>query len=163
MGKTMGIGSSALKGAGIGMMLGPVGAAVGGLIGGIYGAITEFNKPSPGVDNTGSIGMKHGGLITEPIEGVGLSGMKYSFGEDGVNERVTPVGKNGPGNNGGGGKTSIDISFKTPLTIKAEGGVSEEQVNEIVMSSMMLGKLGTAIKMAMSSNGNGGVLNPNPS
>ena len=66
MGKTMGIGSSALKGAGIGMMLGPVGAAVGGLIGGIYGAITEFNKPSPGVDNTGSIGMKHGGLITEP-------------------------------------------------------------------------------------------------
>ena len=31
------------------------------------------------------------------------------------------------------------------------------------MSSMMLGKLGTAIKMAMSSNGNGGVLNPNPS
>jgi hypothetical protein len=41
-GKLLGIGSSALKGAGMGMMFGPWGAAIGGVLGGLYGAYDEF-------------------------------------------------------------------------------------------------------------------------
>jgi hypothetical protein len=41
-GKWLGVGSSALKGAGIGMMFGPWGAAIGGVLGGLYGAYDEF-------------------------------------------------------------------------------------------------------------------------
>lgn len=42
-GKLMGVGSSALKGAGMGMnMFGPWGAAIGGVLGGLYGAYDEF-------------------------------------------------------------------------------------------------------------------------
>jgi hypothetical protein len=41
-GKLLGVGSSALKGAGIGMMFGPWGAAIGGVLGGLYGAYDEF-------------------------------------------------------------------------------------------------------------------------
>jgi hypothetical protein len=42
LGKAAGIGSSALKGAGMGMMFGPWGAAIGGVLGGLYGAYDEF-------------------------------------------------------------------------------------------------------------------------
>ena len=41
-GKFLGVGSSALKGAGMGMMLGPWGALIGGILGGAYGAFNEF-------------------------------------------------------------------------------------------------------------------------
>ena len=41
-GKFLGVGSSALKGAGMGMMFGPWGAAIGGVLGAAYGAYDEF-------------------------------------------------------------------------------------------------------------------------
>lgn len=41
-GKWLGVGSSALKGAGMGMMFGPWGAAIGGVLGAAYGAYDEF-------------------------------------------------------------------------------------------------------------------------
>jgi hypothetical protein len=41
-GKLLGVGSAALKGAGMGMMFGPWGAAIGGVLGGLYGAYDEF-------------------------------------------------------------------------------------------------------------------------
>ena len=44
LGKGLGIGGSALTGAGIGMMFGPWGAAIGGLIGAGYGAYQELSK-----------------------------------------------------------------------------------------------------------------------
>jgi hypothetical protein len=43
-GKLLGVGSSALSGAAMGMMLGPIGALVGGLLGAGYGAFNEFGK-----------------------------------------------------------------------------------------------------------------------
>ena len=47
-GKALGISSSALSGAGAGMMFGPWGALIGGILGGAYGAYNEFNKPEAG-------------------------------------------------------------------------------------------------------------------
>jgi len=56
-GKLLGVGSSALKGAGIGMMFGPWGAAIGGVLGGLYGAYDEFiakgEDANQAVDNVG--------------------------------------------------------------------------------------------------------------
>ena len=42
LGKGLSIGSSALTGASIGMLFGPVGAAIGGGLGAIYGTYKEF-------------------------------------------------------------------------------------------------------------------------
>ena len=52
-GKLMGIGGSALKGAGMGMMFGPWGAAIGGILGGLYGIYDEFmsKEKSPEATN----------------------------------------------------------------------------------------------------------------
>src|SRR5690606_28431067 len=50
-GKAMGVGSSALEGAGMGMMFGPWGALIGGLLGAGYGAFKEFSTE----DKKGSI------------------------------------------------------------------------------------------------------------
>jgi hypothetical protein len=62
-GKALGIGSSALQGAGLGMMFGPWGAAIGGLLGAAYGAYNEF---SGGDERTG----RGGGNITRVNDGV---------------------------------------------------------------------------------------------
>jgi len=45
MGKALGIGSSALYGAGMGAMFGPLGMAIGGALGGLYGTYNELSKP----------------------------------------------------------------------------------------------------------------------
>ncbi len=47
LGKGLGIGASALQGAGLGMMFGPWGAAIGALLGGAYGAYQEFGGDGP--------------------------------------------------------------------------------------------------------------------
>ena len=43
------------------------------------------------VDTGASWGLQHGGMINEPIWGIGKSGQKYKFGEAGP-ERITPTG-----------------------------------------------------------------------
>jgi TP901 family phage tail tape measure protein len=53
--------------------------------------------------------MANGGVITEPIFGVGASGRTYSFGENYQPERVTPMW------HGGGGGTTVSITFAGPV------------------------------------------------
>lgn len=50
----------------------------------------------------GQVAMKNGGIIAEPIFGVGASGRTYSFGEHYMPERVTPYA-------GGGGHSSTTV------------------------------------------------------
>jgi len=76
--------------------------AVGTFIGGLFGGGATGKKT----------GMASGGMITEPIAGIGTStGRRYTFGESGA-ERVTPVNQMGVESNGGQGgnmTTSINI------------------------------------------------------
>jgi TP901 family phage tail tape measure protein len=73
------------------------------------------------------IAMANGGMIKEPIFGVGQSGASYSFGEGGRHERVTPVGSGG-----GGGTTVVTLNVNVPPSANlADVG---RTVNEVLES-----------------------------
>jgi hypothetical protein len=59
---TADIGSSALTGAGMGALLGPIGAAVGGVLGAGYGLYKNMNTEEPGKDKPK---MADGGIVTK--------------------------------------------------------------------------------------------------
>jgi hypothetical protein len=61
------------------------------------------------------IAMKNGGMIREPIFGVGASGATYSFGEGGVHERVIPMG-----GGGGGGAVGLTVVNHGVIGSRAE-------------------------------------------
>ena len=63
-----------------------------------------FVRPDYDPSNPAQEQMAHGGIIREPIYGVGKSGKTYSFGEQGA-EMVTPMGK-------GVGGSSITINIQ---------------------------------------------------
>jgi hypothetical protein len=64
----------------------------------------------------GHVAMKDGGMITEPVFGIGASGRTYSFGEDYQAERVTPMWQTGSHRGGGGGNvTSISLTVNAPV------------------------------------------------
>jgi hypothetical protein len=157
MGKTMGVGSSALKGAGIGMMLGPVGAAVGGLIGGIYGAVQEFNKPAPGIDQTGAI--EDGILADGKITSIDSKDKVFEISKPGG--AYDKAANSGPSASGGnsGGSSKIHITFGD-ITVKSDDGVGKIDLDK---DSAFIRELATKIKESLSMSANGGVLNPNPS
>ena len=69
-----------------------------------------------------------GGIIDEPVAGVGLdSGDDYLFGEAGA-ERVTPIGQSET--SGGGGSKIINISI--PITVNGvESGNTEEMIEKM--------------------------------
>ena len=60
----------------------------------------------PGLFGGGYQGYRSGGIITEPIFGLGMSGKAYTFGEGGIHERVTPLGSGG----GAGGNIYISVA-----------------------------------------------------
>ena len=60
--------------------------------------------------------MKNGGIISEPIFGVGASGRTYSFGENYQPERVTPMWHGGAG----GGSISVTVVNQGVIGSKAE-------------------------------------------
>ncbi len=98
-------------------------------------------------------------MMTEPIVGVGASGRKYSFGEDGVNERVTPVGNGKPGTGSPGTTTNVKISFDE-IIVKSDDNVGKIDLEK---DSAFMRMLATKIKEELSRTANGGVLSPNPS
>lgn len=63
------------------------------------------------------IAMKNGGMIREPIVGVGKSGATYSFGEGGIQERVTPMGHGA--SNAGGNTIQITIHNSVATGVNA--------------------------------------------
>ncbi|MBU2662861.1 hypothetical protein KOI35_05005 [Actinoplanes bogorensis] len=61
------------------------------------------------------IAMQNGGVIREPVLGIGASGRSYSFGDGYRPERVVPMGA-GPGAGSGGGSVyNIRIEPKIPV------------------------------------------------
>jgi len=120
-GKALGVGSSMLKGAGMGMMLGPWGAAIGAVLGGIYGAYNEYSDESKGIG---------GAQMQDFISRPGENPVSFS-------EKDTLVGakKGGPIDKmldgGGGTKPStgkVLIEFNKPLMI--EGNIDLTSGNQ---------------------------------
>jgi TP901 family phage tail tape measure protein len=64
------------------------------------------------------IAMNNGGVITEPVMGVGASGRTYSFGENYQPERVIPNWQGGGG--GGGSSISVTVVNQGVIGSKAE-------------------------------------------
>jgi TP901 family phage tail tape measure protein len=77
-----------------------------------YSALVENQHNFAGGNAHDHWAMKNGGVISEPIFGVGASGRTYSFGENYQPERVTPMWQN---TGGGGGVTNVDVTVNAPV------------------------------------------------
>jgi hypothetical protein len=158
LGKAMGVGSSALTGAAMGMMLGPVGALVGGILGAAYGAFSEYGGPEKGTYDPTTF--KPAGDIMSPAKGI----TKISTKEGGLfnpskNDDIVAA----PGAikaMQGGGSSNIKISFDDILVKSDDGSTGKIDLEN---DSAFMAQLATKIKESMSMTANGGVLNPNPS
>jgi hypothetical protein len=84
--------------------------------GGIFQKIEDLINKIPNAYNTESIiGMANGGMINEPVVGMGLrSGTSYAFGERGVPEMVMPMDRIVPRNYGGYPSTlEVNVNMKS--------------------------------------------------
>jgi hypothetical protein len=161
-GKAMGIGSSALQGAGMGAMLGPWGALIGGLLGGAYGAYNEFSSGGGGVEPDDLSGK---GLTLN--DGVIMDGKITPFDKKddvlkfqktgGAIDKAVATG--GAGMSNIGGTTKIHISFDE-LKVSSDGNVGTIDLSR---DSSFMRELATKLKQSINQTANGGVLNPNPS
>ncbi len=161
-GKAMGIGSSALQGAGMGAMLGPWGALIGGLLGGAYGAYNEFSSGGGGVEPDDLSGK---GLTLN--DGVIMDGKITPFDKKddvlkfqktgGAIDKAVATG--GAGMSNIGGTTKIHISFDE-LKVSSDGNVGTIDLSR---DSSFMRELATKLKQSINETANGGVLNPNPS
>ena len=116
------------------------GAAYGGITDPVANAISAVNyimsrygspQNIPGVGTGAYKGYATGGIIDEPIFGVGASGRHYRFGESGA-EAVVPLGAGG----GSGGGTrqlalTVTVNSNTPLGRQAAQEVAREIVNQL--------------------------------
>jgi predicted nucleic acid-binding Zn-ribbon protein len=140
-GKGLGVASAALKGAGMGMMFGPWGAAIGGLLGAGYGVYDEyFNKaqsdvkfPKLGpnhskgrmlmqggkitpIDNKDELlAMKPGGVVDKTLNNSNsnVSATKIEFGDLNITGEIKV---NLPGNSQIGSELLKSTEFKTAIT-----------------------------------------------
>lgn len=160
LGKAMGVGSSALSGAGYGAMIGSVipgiGTAIGALIGGIggaiYGAVNEYSDKTHGVEGKINDGILADGKIT-PIDS-----------KDKVFEISKPGGAydkaaNSQSNTSTTSEIKLHISFDE-LKVSAGNDVGKIDLEN---DSAFIRELATKVKEALSRTANGGVLSPNPS
>jgi hypothetical protein len=154
-GKAMGVGSSALEGAGMGMMLGPWGALAGGILGAGYGAFKEYSQED-----------KRGGI--SKYDDVIMRSGQAPIGID-KNDDVLAAKKGGAvdkamaGATSGGGKTSGNISF-SPITINGKLELVGDGVSgEIDLSDpIFMRDLSKVIQEEVRKSIGGGKLNPNP-
>jgi TP901 family phage tail tape measure protein len=75
-----------------------------------YSALVENEHNFAGGNAHDHWAMANGGVISEPVFGIGASGRTYSFGENYQPERVTPMGHTGLG-----GGATINIHFSGPV------------------------------------------------
>ena len=153
-GKALGIGSSALQGAAMGMLLGPIGALVGGILGAGIGAYSEYGGPEAGIVTNSAIkdGIFADGKVT-PIDS-----------KDKVFEISKPGGAYDKATQStakasvSGGMSKIHISFD-PIMVKTDGGTSRIDLEK---DTTFIRDLSSAIKKELSKAANNGVLSPNP-
>jgi hypothetical protein len=119
---------------------------------GISTAMGPSTTPAPASSAyvPGAMGMAKGGIISEPIFGIGKSGQTYAFGEGGIHEAVIPL-TNGA-TSAGSSLSGIGGSVAVENNITIQGGqgtpkVSEQQNGtggmdiEVVFDQMMSSKL----------------------
>ena len=164
-GKAMGIGSSALAGAGTGAMIGSIipgigtaaGAVVGGLAGGAYGAYNEY-----GGDKKKYTGRKQEDFVMRPGEGA----VPFSSSDTLVGAKPGgPIDKLLDKGGGGGASSGIvSVKFDKPLVIKGEitlnNGSSLESIK--LNDPILMREIASIVQQELRKSLGGGKLNPNP-
>jgi hypothetical protein len=96
----------------------------------LQGLINQ-SKMNFGSDWATALGRQHGGMINEPIWGIGKSGQKYKFGEAGP-EMITPMTRSGAG--GGIGPVTINVnvdSINSDVDLEKIKPVIERALQEV--------------------------------
>lgn len=83
-------------------MVKPLFSGLGGSLGGL------FSGGGGGGYVPGAYGMANGGVINEPIFGIGKSGQTYTFGEGGISEAVVPLDGD---HSVGGGSVNVGLTI----------------------------------------------------
>jgi len=167
-GKALGIGSSALSGAGMGMMFGPWGALVGGLIGAGYGAYKEFGSEPEQYNDAliSSDGKNNGGPSTRiqfnphdkfmSFDDVMIAGTNAGANNK-LYEDITGKGRR---------NNKTDVSGKVDHNIKVLVSPNDDFTNTIVKAIMdspdTLTRLDRALRREQNSQRNGGKPNTKP-
>lgn len=154
-GKAMGIGSAALTGAGMGMMLGPWGALAGGLIGGAYGAYNEYGREKP----KSSMSNVQQDFVMRPGEGA----VPFSSSD-------TLVGAKSGGpidkmlDSAGGSSGEVSVNFNQPLVIKGEITLNSSNSSENIKldDPILMREIASIVQQELRKSIGGGKLNPNP-
>ncbi len=122
--------SASKMASGMGSILDPV----ANMLASVQYIVGRYGSPQniPGIGTGAYTGYASGGIISEPISGVGASGRRYMFGEAGA-EAVVPLG----GGRGGigGHRSALDLTVTVnssgPLNRQAAQQVAQEIVNQL--------------------------------
>ena len=163
-GKMMGIGSSALKGAALGMLLGPIGAAVGGGLGALYGAYQEY-----GSDEARERDRRRSGIqkFETPVNDGIIKfhpNDKFMQMNDGAILASTQEGqlhKAAKELSGGGDVNHKFDDIKINININATG-IDNDIANKIIDNKSFIRSLNTKIKEEAAMVLSGGILSPTP-
>ncbi len=127
---------AAYGGAAYGAITNPIANAMAG----VQYIMSRYGSPQniPGIGTSSYKGYASGGIISEPISGIGASGQRYMFGEAGA-EAIVPLGAGAgglgaAGGLGGGTHTialTVTVDSKTPLGRQAAQQVAQEIVNQL--------------------------------
>ena len=173
-GKMLGIGSSALSGAALGMMLGPIGAAVGGGLGALYGAYNEYGSDDAKKRAKDREISRMGGVAPNMVDYSNPTKMndgiiqfnpndKFMTMNDGVIAASTQQGQ--LDKLGKSVKTeNINHKFddiKITIDINAKG-IDEKIAKQLVDNKSFIRTLNTRIKEEASMILSGGIQNPGP-
>jgi hypothetical protein len=162
--QALGVGSSALKGAGMGMMFGPWGALIGGLLGAGYGLWDEHQKKEAMLAGmaSGNVGTpkKYKDYIVQngEISHIDPNDVNLGVKDGGVVDKML--------GNGGGTPGNVNIEFKPlkidfgTLTLEVKGGGSTEI--DILDDPILMRDLSNVIQQELRKAIGGGKLNPNP-
>lgn len=166
-GKAMGIGGSALQGAGMGMAIGSVipgigtavGAGVGGVLGGIYGTYNEMStKDTP----KGQEASKMQDFVMRP----GSKAQPFSSNDTLIGFKPDgPIAKNADSSVGSSPKSlkiefaPIKIEFGNLTIIGSNGSSSNVNFND---DPVLMREISSMIQQELRKAIGGGVLNPNP-
>lgn len=169
-GKMLGVGSSALKGAALGMLLGPVGAAIGGGLGALYGAYQEY-----GSEEARERSKRRAGTSYTPGQSMQVNNMKdgiikfhpndkFMQMNDGAILASTQEGQLHKAAKELSGSGDIHHKFddiKITIDINAKG-IDNKIAKQIVDNKSFIRSLNTKIKEEAAMILSGGILNPTP-
>ena len=160
-GKSLGIGSSALTGAGMGMMFGPVGALIGGLLGGGYGALQEF-----GMFGNKGVSTLNPNEYQDFVSRPGKEPIPFTSKDTLIGAKPDgPIDKMLNGDGKGMGQ-STHVTFDTlkvefsPITLVGEDGTTKINLED---NPILVRELTSLIQKELRMSTGGGKLNPNPS